>query len=167
MLSFSLNQVAWAGDRLARSITSVSTFNIRFTAFFIAVPATRDHPVEVLVEPLIPSCSLFVPQYRSRRGKVGFIASNSISVPPNLLPATPRHFSFPYFRALSFSRLAINDHRSADQVDVMTTRTVHTRNIRNRFSGDLKGFCLKSDSNENLKRYSLMDKTIKQLKPFF
>ena len=54
----------WTGDRLARSITSVSTFNIRFTAFFIAVPATRDHPVKVLVEPLIPSCPL-LPQLKS------------------------------------------------------------------------------------------------------
>jgi len=62
MLSFSLNQVAGVGDRLARPITSVSTFNIRFTAFFIAVPTTRDHPVEVLVEPLIPTCPL-LPQY--------------------------------------------------------------------------------------------------------
>lgn len=94
MLSFSLNQVAWAGDRLARPITSVSTFNIRFTAFFIVVPATRDHPVEVLVEPLIPSCSL-LPQYRSRRARVGFIASNSISV---LLP--PPGYPSPLFLPL-------------------------------------------------------------------
>lgn len=61
MLSFSLNQVAWTEDRSTRSITSVSTFNIRFTAFFIAVPATRDHPVKVLVEPLIPSVSSLAP----------------------------------------------------------------------------------------------------------
>lgn len=141
MLSFSLNQVAWAGDRLARSITSVSTFNIRFTAFFIVVLATRDHPVKVLVEPLIPSCPL-LPQYRSRYGKVGFIASNSISVPSDRPPVAPRHFSFPYFRALTFSRLAINDDRSADQVDVMTTRTVHVRKYLQAVSPGTQNFPL-------------------------
>lgn len=141
MLSFSVNQVAWAGDQLARSITSVLTFNIRFTAFFIVVLATRDHPVKVLVEPLIPSCPL-LPQYRSRHGRVGFIASNSISVPSNHLPVTPRHFSFPYSRALTFSRLAINDDRSADQVGVMTTRTVHLRKYLQAVSPRTRNFPL-------------------------
>lgn len=65
------------------------------------------------------------------------------SQPPPRSP--PRRFSFPYFRALSFSRLAINDHRSADQVDVMTTRACTRWRIFATFPrGGSKSVCLKS-----------------------
>lgn len=107
---------------LARLIASVSTFNIRFTAFFIAVPATRAHLVEVLVASPLFRRTLSCPHY-SEVGMAGWDLSLLIQYRylPYHLPYSPRHLSFPSFRALSFSRLAINGHRSGTQVHAMTT----------------------------------------------
>lgn len=126
MLSVLSRIRSWrAGDWLVRPITLVSTFNIRFTAFFIAV---LTHPVEVLVEPLIPPCPHSYPNTEVGMAVWDLSLLIQYRYLPNPRP-TSSHFSFLSFRALSLSRLAINNHRSAKQVHAMTvpSRCAHVR----------------------------------------
>jgi len=102
MLSFSLNQVAGVGDRLARPITSVSTFNIRFTAFFIAVPTTRDQSKFL-------SSPLFHRALSCPNTKVGVAGWDlSLLIQYRYLP-TSYHSSLATFHTLAFELFRFHD----------------------------------------------------------